>query len=117
MNIRTFAASQSYSGRVGRYPRGRDLLGHRFDLSKGAAREEEVRPLASEGTRDRAADGSSPSVDYGVLVLKQYSHRLLSVELSLVRDVAQRDSSQGSCSSDMHCGATSPRAAGRRGFL
>jgi hypothetical protein len=60
MNIRTFAASQSYSGRVGRSPRGRDLLGHRFDLSKGAAREEEVCTLASAGTRDRAADRTSP---------------------------------------------------------
>src|SRR5215218_3060080 len=94
--------------RLGRSSRSPDLLSHRLELSNGAAGEEEVCPLAGEGVGHRAAYRPSPSVDYGILVLKQHSHRLLSVELSLVRDVAQRDSTHGSCSSDIHRGAPSP---------
>jgi hypothetical protein len=49
-----------------------DLFGHLFERLTGATGEEYFSPLAGESAGDRAADRASPSVDYGVLVLKQH---------------------------------------------
>src|SRR5215207_2852005 len=70
-----------YSGRLGRSPRGGDLLSHRFDLGKRAAGEKDPRPLAGEGTGDGAADRSSRPVNHRVLGLEQHFRPPLSIGL------------------------------------
>src|SRR5260221_4283875 len=54
----------SHSSRVG------DVLRHGLKRSQGATSKEDLRSLAGEGAGNRTADGSSRSVDHGVLLLK-----------------------------------------------
>src|SRR5215212_8564209 len=59
--------------RLGPSSSGADLLGHLLEALKGTTGEEDLGPLAGEGTGDRTTNLSSASVDDGVLVLEQHS--------------------------------------------
>jgi len=65
------------SSRLGHGSGGGDLLGHRVERGHGTTGEEDLRPLAGEGTGNRTTYGTAPSVDHSVLVLKQHVHPLL----------------------------------------
>src|SRR5215208_1084504 len=53
--------------------RRRDLLGHLLEALQSSTGEEDLSPLAGEGTGDRTTNLCSASVDDGVLVLEQHS--------------------------------------------
>jgi hypothetical protein len=46
-----------------------DVVGDSLEILAGATDEEDARSLTGELPGDRATNGSSPAVDYGVLVL------------------------------------------------
>src|SRR5215212_1069199 len=59
--------------RLGPSSRGADLLGHLLEALQSSTGEEDLGPLAGEGTGDRTTNLSSTSVNDGVLVLEQHS--------------------------------------------
>jgi len=68
----TACSSSASIWALDRASRGDDLFRHRAYLRERAAGEEDLRPLAGEGARDRAAYRPACSVDYRVLLFEEH---------------------------------------------